>query len=324
MHRTTVLRALSITLLLSCASHTHAMKKGKTIRETFQGNKSVVQAAGPTNSGHLNQPAPRTPSPEATAAEEAPLAAVLPETAVVEHASARTAVVAELEAKAASNTTAAQEIVNAPRQGMKTLLGKELVALYNTDEKPLVQKGWIRCTDATLPYKDEGRLLEGLEKNDANYLKDVQAQQDLNRTLNHICAGVIQKLKEQSSLDTESNIRSFTIDQIETILETQTPRMVVLSKILGLCAARIAAKQEPILHPQENAKELVQKCFTGISQLQLERKHIRSQQENERIRQIKAAQRLAYSMRLTTDKGSISDDEYTDAVIFEKTISSSF
>lgn len=312
MHHTTVLKALSITLLLSCAAHTQAMqKKGKTIRETFQGNKEIVRAAGPTGSGHLaSSQIQLSPELEAIAASGD---AVLPDTAVVEQGPIR--------ATAAQEAVIEQAKLDLPvqKQAIKTLLGKELALIYSIDETKLVQQGLLRWTDATVPYKDEGRLINGLEINDTTYLKLVQAKQDLNRTLNHICAGIIQKVKEQSTFNAESNTPTFTIEQIEAILDTQFSRAMVLNRILHLCNDRIKSKLEPILYGEEDAKELAQKCFTAISQLQLERKRIRSEQENERIRQIKAAQRLAYRMRLTADKGTISDEEYSDAFIFDKT-----
>lgn len=318
MQHTPLVKTLSITLLLSCAS-ANAMNRSVTKRQpaaTKADTKAAIlntgyapQGGSPTIVANSNI-ATSSPEPESSPA----IQGFLPEAAIVKE----TAAVAQRtdDGKDATNIPAT---ISAPKQAIKTLLGKELIALYNTDEKPLVQKGFIWSTDATVPYKDEGRLLLGLEKNDANYLKDVQAQQDLNRTLNHICAGIIQKIKEQSALDPEKNTRSFTIEQIEAILTTQVPRLAVLSKILELCDTRIKAKQEPVLHPAENAKELVQKCFTSISQLQLERKLIRSQEENENIRRIKEGQRLAYAMRLTADKGSISGDEYSNEFIFDKT-----
>jgi hypothetical protein len=321
MQRTPFVKALSITLLLSCAN-VSAMQKSSTRKQpqpavSREKTAATILSKGTNSSSQEGSPitvvnSNHAPSPE-------PEASPAPEKGILQDEAIVNAIATSHTPSAPKETVTTQEVTPALKQAIKTLLGKELIALYNTDEKPLVQKGFLWSTDATIPYKDEGRLITGLEKNDANYLKDVQAQQDLNRTLNHVCAGIIQKIKEQSTLDPEKNIRSFTIEQIEAILTTQVPRLAVLSRILGLCDARIKAKQEPVLHPAENAKELVQKCFTAISQLQLERKLVRSQEENDNIRKIKDGQRLAYAMRLTSDKGSISDDEYNDSFIFDRT-----
>jgi len=334
MQRTPFVKALSITLLLSCASHVHAMSR-KQVREEnkkmIRSYKEVVKPAGPSNTDQFaasnsGQSSPELPAQVAELTKDA----FIPEAPIASNDEISNAV-EELVAAGNSNNdahvsapvaalVAASNNAETVMVSKRTLLGKELVALYNTDEKPLVQKPslWGK-TDATIPYKDEGRLLTGLGKNDVSYLKDVQAQQDLNRTLNHICAGIIQKVKEQSTLDQETGTRAFSVQQIETILDSQYPRAMELNKILSLCKMRIEAKQEPVLHPSENAKELAQRCFAALSQLQLERKRIREREENDRICQIKDGQRMSFQMRLTADKGSISDDEYSDEFIFEKT-----
>lgn len=315
MHHTTLVKALSITLLLSCAS-TYSMNKSSKKAAVAKGKQQIAEVLEPKDQKETVQHA--GPAGLLNANQNTPIAEDSPSSSITESISEE-AVVAETKSAVVEKATVSET----PKQALQTLLGKELAALYNTDEKPLVQQGRLFATDATVPYKDEGRLVIGLEKNDGTYLANIQAQQDLNRTLNHICAGIIQKIKEQSVLDQESKTRTFTIDQIEAILETQVPRAMVLSNILSLCQARIKAKQEPVIHPIENAVELAQKCLTGLSQLQLERKRIRSQQENDRIRQIKDAQRLSFEMRLTKDKGTISDDEYSDAFIFDKTTGNS-
>lgn len=320
MHYTTLIKALCITLLFSHATHVHAMKR-KQAQERNKAalqkgnnnnnNTSSVAHAGPIRPEFIEKKASKEEIVEEVSMPEVQNSTPVNESAPISEAVAKLTEVAE--------EKQAEELV--AKSKTKSLLGKELKELYSMDETPLVQKsmfGWT-TVDATQPYKDEATLLKGLEKNESTYLKDVQAKQDLNRTLNQLCAGVIQKIKEQSTLDKETGVRSFTIEQIEAIINSQFPRSIILTKILTLCDARIKAKQEPLLHPTEDAKELAQKCFTVLSQLQLERKRIRAEEENNRIRQIKAAQRLAYSMRLVSDKGDISDDEYTDEFIFEKT-----
>ncbi len=333
MQYSTFTKALSISLLLSCATHINGMtrkdKRNQANKAGWQNQQqkpaapAVQPSPAPVVAAEAARPSSASPEVPASVAAAAltqeAFAQEEPVTALIQAAPVASSTSVEALEAAASNNNSNNDLAPA-KASVKTLLGKELHDLYSTDERPLVGKSLIWGTvDATQPYKDEGKLIAGLEKNDSNYLKDVQAQQDLNRTLNQICAGIIQKIKEQSTLDKESGNRTFNVDQIEAILNSQYPRILSLQKILGLCDARIKAKHEPLLHPTESAKELAQRCSAAILQLQLERKRIRSEEENNRIRAVKAGQKLAYAMRLMNDKGVISDDEYTDAFIFDAT-----
>lgn len=203
--------------------------------------------------------------------------------------------------------------------GSKPLLGREVEIVYNSDEYQLVDGGWFGI-DASLPYKDERRLLDGLASDDQAYLGNVQSAQDLNRMLNHICAGIVQKVKAHSALDKETKQPVFTIAGIDAILASQCPRIKVLNTLLELCEARTTQKKEPKRQPQEDSLAFVQTCMRAISRLQLLKIRLQTLQDNASIRETKAVERLAHSMRLAPDKGEISDDEYDDGDIFRKTI----
>lgn len=129
MHQTQLIRALSITLLLSCTANLHAMNKGKksNAAKTAQGNvaaikekeqaaqKQIIQPAGPTGTDQFikaKKGSPEKQSPLAAAVANAPLieAEALTESAFVEERPATPPVAA---LKAAMST---DELANAVEQ----------------------------------------------------------------------------------------------------------------------------------------------------------------------------------------------------------------
>jgi len=320
MQRTPLAKTLSITLLLSCVSvsamNRSGSRKPQTAAPRAETVAAILKAKGPAsqeaspstviNSNHTTS----SPEPEASPMPEK---GVLQDEAIVSSAVAtRTE-----DAKETPNIPAA---MSAPKQAIQTLLGKEIEDLYSVNEAPLLstQFGGLKYIDPALVHPCQDGILAALKNKDASKLGGQQPKADLTRVMSHLCAGFIRKLHEQSSLDKDSKKPTFTVENIETIINTQYPRFVVFKEILGLLKQRQESQEQPKLYPDEDTLAMTQKCFAALSQLQLERQRIRNQEANDQIRLIKDAQRLTHAMRLA-DKEATSDGEYSDLCIFEKT-----
>jgi len=201
----------------------------------------------------------------------------------------------------------------------RPLLGSEVEAVYTTDEYKLIEGGWILRTDASLPYKNESMLFDNLASDNQDYLCNARATRHLNCMINHVSAGIVQTLRAHGILDIETKKRIFTIDGINAILALQDPRTEKISNLFNLLAVRIAEGKKPRLQPDEGAMRFLQTSVKAISQLQLLKVRMQTLQDNPRIRETKALDRLVHSMRLAPDKGEISDEEYNDDYIYERT-----
>lgn len=349
MHRTIIIKALSITLLLSCTAHLSAMSR-KDARKGH--NKKLILGAGPTNTGQMGGGSV-TLSPQLLAQlPEGEPEDSLEETAVVQEAAAAPAPVSNKEAVVQLTESAFAQEQGATANDNNAGAAAKIISFLN---HPIVAetKQGKPASLQTSSWRDpianrETRVVAALQEASATNVQQALNSGDLVKVINQHMGNFVQTLQDVGTNDIQS---------LERVLAPGLIEMRAAYNLLKLCDEYPNKRMEkigslntllnnPESTPQEKEKvqeqlTALEKCTTARPQdatlilalktlstarlLQLEKLQQRMREGFGQLREIQTGIQLAFNMMPDEVKSGLPDGlvvhkDHTDDFIYNLTM----